>query len=61
MAVYFMENIGTILITILLILTVALIIRSMIRDRKKNRSVCPGGCAGCGMCAHGGKAVKNSK
>lgn len=61
MAAYLTENIGTILITILLVLIVAGIIRSMIRDKKKGRSVCSGSCAHCGMCAHGGKAMKNSK
>ena len=48
-------NIGTIVITLLLILMVAGIIRSMVRDRKMGRSTCGGNCAhckGCASCGH---------
>ena len=42
---------GTILITIVLIALVAVIIRTMIRDKKMGRSSCGGSCASCKMCA----------
>ena len=40
-------NIGTILISLLLLAAVALIIRSMMRDKKQGKSSCGGNCAGC--------------
>lgn len=45
---------GTILVSIILIVMVALIILSMIRD-KKNGKACGGGCAHCKGCAPSGK------
>ena len=43
-------NIGTILISLLLLAAVALILRSMIRDKKQGQSSCGGNCAGCAAC-----------
>lgn len=43
-------NIGTILISLLLLAAVALIIRSMMRDKKRGKSSCGGNCAGCAAC-----------
>ena len=43
-------NIGTILISLLLLAAVALIIRSMMRDKKQGKSSCGGNCASCGGC-----------
>ncbi|HAK57515.1 MAG TPA: FeoB-associated Cys-rich membrane protein [Lachnospiraceae bacterium] len=45
---------GTIIGTIILLIVVGLIIRSMIRDKKKGKSViCGGECAHCGhTCPH---------
>ena len=43
-------NIGTILINLLLLAAVALIIRSMMRDKKQGKSSCGGNCAGCAAC-----------
>lgn len=43
-------NIGTILISLLLLAAVALIIRSMMRDKKQGKSSCGGNCAGCASC-----------
>ena len=43
-------NIGTILISPLLLAAVALIIRSMMRDKKQGKSSCGGNCAGCAAC-----------
>lgn len=43
-------NIGTILISLVLLAVVALIIRSMMRDKKQGKSFCGGNCAGCAAC-----------
>lgn len=43
-------NIGTILISLVLLAAVALIIRSMMRDKKQGKSSCGGNCAGCAAC-----------
>ena len=53
-------NIGTILITLLLVLIVAGIILSMIRDKKQGRSACGGNCAHCKGCTACSAAVKQS-
>ena len=42
-------NIGTILISLVLLAVVALIIRSMMRDKKQGKSSCGAGCAHCAM------------
>ena len=52
-------NIGTILISLVLLAVVALIIRSMMRDKKQGRSSCGGNCAGChNKCADADKKKK---
>ena len=43
-------NIGTIIITFILILMVVGIIISMIKDKKRGISSCGGNCAHCKMC-----------
>ena len=43
------ENVGTILICIGLIVIVALIVRSLIRQKKQGKSSCGDGCAHCAM------------
>lgn len=43
-------NIGTILISLVLLAVVALIIRSMVHDKKQGKSSCGGNCANCGGC-----------
>ena len=43
------ENIGTILICLVLLLVVAAIVRSLIRDKKQGKSSCGAGCAHCAM------------
>ena len=43
------ENVGTILICIGLIVIVALIVRSLIRQKKQGKSSCGAGCAHCAM------------
>ena len=54
---WIMENIGTILITIVLAILVVLIVRSLVKDRK-GKSSCGGNCGHCpmgGSCHEGGK------
>ncbi len=47
------KNIGTILICLVLILIVAAIIRSIVRDKKAGKSSCGGNCSHCGgSCCH---------
>ncbi len=43
------ENIGTILITLALIALVALIVKTMAKDRKKGKTSCGCNCAHCAM------------
>ena len=56
-------NLGTILITAGLIVIVALIIRSIVRDKKAGISSCGAKCGGCGACAMagGGSALRDVK
>ena len=49
MPAWLSQNIGTILICAVLIAFFALLIWSLVRDRKKGKSSCCGGCAGCAM------------
>ena len=44
-------NLGTILISLFLVLLVAGIIRSIIKDKKMGKSSCGGNCAHCKMCS----------
>ncbi len=52
MLAWLTENLGTIVISLILLAAVAAIILSMIRDKKKGRSSCGcgGDCAHCGAC-----------
>ena len=43
-------NLGTILITLFLVLIVALAIHSLVKDKRQGRSSCGGSCAHCKMC-----------
>jgi len=49
------ENLATLVICALLAGVVALIIAKMISDRRKGKSACGGGCAGC---PYGGRCGK---
>ena len=49
MPAWLTQHIGTILICAVLIAFFALLIWSLVRDRKKGKSSCCGGCAGCAM------------
>lgn len=56
MSLWLSENIGTIAVSLVLVLIVALIIRGMIRDKKQGRSSC--GCK-CSHCPMGASCRKN--
>lgn len=49
MFVWISNNIATIIISAVLIAVVAVIIVSMVRNKKKGKSSCGCGCAGCPM------------
>ena len=49
MLAWFQSNLPTILIIAVLVLFFALLIRSLIKDKKKGKSSCCGGCSGCAM------------
>jgi hypothetical protein len=60
------QNLGTILITLLLVLMVAGIIHTLIKDKKQGKSSCGcgSGCSGCpsqGMCHPDGNEKTDSK
>ena len=52
MLTWLSQNVGTILVCAVIIAVFALLIRSLIRDRKKGKSSCCGGCAGCANACH---------
>lgn len=43
------NNLGTIIVCLLLILLVAMIIRNMIKDKKAGKTSCAHDCSSCGM------------
>ncbi len=49
MLTWLMENMATIIISAVLVLVVAAIIVSMVRGKRKGKSSCGCGCAGCAM------------
>lgn len=49
MMAWITENMGTVLITLFLIVIVMGSIRTLIKDKKQGRSACGGNCAHCGM------------
>ena len=51
MSLWLSENLGTIVVSLVLILIVGLIIRSMIRDKKRGKSSCGCKCSHCPMSA----------
>ena len=56
MLAWLSANIGTILITLILVCIVALIIVKMLGDKKKGKSSCGGNCGHCPIscsCHHG--------
>ena len=51
------ENLGTIVVSALLIVMIAGVVRGMIRNKKAGKSTCGCGC-GCGSCPMGGSCHK---
>ncbi len=49
MLTWFVENMATIIISAILVLVVAAILVSMVRSKRKGKSSCGCGCAGCAM------------
>lgn len=49
MLAWITENIGTILISAVLLLVVVLIIQKLVKDKKKGKSSCGCNCAHCAM------------
>lgn len=58
MFAWIQANLGNVVVSLILILAVALIIRTMINDKKQGKSSCGGNCAHCHMCASGGTSGK---
>lgn len=49
MLAWIMGNMATIVVSAVLLLAVAVIIAGMVRDKRKGKSSCGCGCAGCAM------------
>ena len=49
MFTWIMENMTTIIISAVLIIVVAVIIAGMVRNKRRGKSSCGCGCAGCSM------------
>ena len=60
MVTWIIGNIGTIVITLILILMVAGIIASLIRDKKQGKSSCGGNCAHCKGCTACSAGIKQT-
>lgn len=54
---WFLNNIGTIIVSAILLAAIALVVRSMRKDKAQGKSSCGGSCAHCAMHGkcHGGK------
>lgn len=54
---FIVDNLGTILITVVLVTILAAIVVKLVRDKRKGKSSCGGNCAHCalGGSCHGGK------
>ena len=49
MFTWLMENMATIIISLILVIAVAAVIAGMVRGKRKGKSSCGCGCAGCAM------------
>lgn len=52
MLTWLSQNIATIIICAVLAVIFGLMLWSLLRDKKKGKSSCCGGCAGCAMAGH---------
>lgn len=47
------EYLGTIIVSVIIVLMVFFIVRCMVKDRKKGKHICGGDCSSChGGCSH---------
>ena len=51
MLTWLSANLINIALVLVIVLVVALLLRSMIRDKKAGKSSCGGNCANCGACS----------
>ncbi|MGN0518922.1 MAG: FeoB-associated Cys-rich membrane protein [Acutalibacteraceae bacterium] len=49
MLLWLKANLATIIISVILVITVALVIRKMIKDKRQGKSSCGCGCANCAL------------
>lgn len=49
---WLIENLSTIIVSLILLIAVLLAIRSMKRDKVNGKSSCGGNCGGCGVDCH---------
>lgn len=61
MITWITANLGTIVVSLILIVIVAAVISKMIKDKRNGISSCGGNCAHCSMCASCGKKEKTDK
>ena len=54
-------NLINILVSALIVLVVALAIRSLVRDKKAGKNSCGGNCGSCGVCGCGSCQVSPKK
>jgi hypothetical protein len=52
MLLWLQENIGTILVCLVLLVIVGLVVGKMIKDKRQGKSSCSCGCSNCGMQGH---------
>lgn len=58
MLTWIMDNMATLIISVVLIIMVAAVVASMVRSKRKGKSSCGCGCSGCAMSGvcHQGKS-----
>lgn len=60
---FLIQNVGTIAVSLVLAFIVALLVWSLVKDKRAGRSGCGGGCQGCPMSGkcHGGANGESKK
>ena len=61
MAAWFSENLATIIICAILVVIVALAVRSIVKNRRAGKTSCGCGCAGCAMSGSCHKAEEHHR
>ena len=49
MITWFQENLGTVIVLLIVLAVIGLAVLSIVRDRKKGKNGCGCGCSGCAM------------